>query len=55
MTEPDRKKGWQARAAAVRKSEERTAAKLEGRGWACFPPEFAEEARALLAEMQNAR
>lgn len=44
-----------ATAGRMRASENRGAAKLESRGWVCFPPEFAEEARALLTEMQSAR
>jgi hypothetical protein len=41
MTNEDRKQGWQARAAAVRRAEERKAALLEERGWVCIPPEKA--------------
>lgn len=47
--ELDRRPGWQARAARRRKSEERSAAALEARGWVCLPPEVAEAGRALLA------
>lgn len=51
MTEEDRKPGWQARAARRRKSEERTAAELEARGWICLPPEVAERGRAQARAM----
>jgi hypothetical protein len=47
MSTEDRKKGWQARARAVRAAEERKAALLESRGWVCLPPETAEEIKAL--------
>ncbi len=48
MSTEDRKKGWQARARAVRLAEGRKAALLEARGWVCVPPEdVTDEIRAL--------
>jgi hypothetical protein len=38
-----------ATAGKMRASENRGAAKLEGRGWACYPPEEAEWVRSLVA------
>lgn len=57
MTEPDRKKGWQARARVARNAENRKAELLESRGWGCYPPEEMPRIREALAllEMQNAR
>jgi hypothetical protein len=39
-----------ATAGRMRASENRGADKLEGRGWACYPPEIAWKVRALVAE-----
>lgn len=48
MSTEDRKKGWQARARAIRLAEGRKAALLEERGWVCIPPEdVTDEIRAL--------
>lgn len=38
-----------ATAGRMRKSEERMAAKLGGRGWVCYPPEEAEFVRTAVA------
>lgn len=37
-----------ATAGRMRKSEERMAAKLDGRGWVSYPPEMAEWVRSLV-------
>lgn len=46
----DQKKGWQARAAAMRAAEKRKAEHLAERGWVCFPPDVSTEVKELIQD-----